>query len=676
MECLAPATGKSGEAPAVDGRHPGSEIDSDPCYSEDWVLGIVDLLLGRCSDCGLGSLASSFCKGREATMVEGDRVRASIFPLPLPSKQDFAQSIEKRDRRRVWFFLVLVALNYLNGGVHSCLASFEPSEVQSGILSYLEERVDTFLEHNFSLERFDWSNFLRTRTVSYANEEVRAAKWTSWSNVKPALPYGSVASLPAVDLAEDGVLDLLLHPLRYLKPNWSQNSVRASRVMVHDHEWGDLARGLVQYNLCAVLPRSALASPGGCPLMNGLFGVEKVSPDGVEVHRLIIMNLIPLNSLSISVAGDVATLPVLHQMSSIQLHPHEDLVVSSEDARCFFYLFRLPTPWLPLLAFGKEVPKDLIPPGIEEDCFLCAKVLPMGYLNSVGVAQHLHRNFLKRVQGPVQQLGAFNEVRKDRAWPLSNPVWRVYLDNLDVLEKVDANMIKVLEGKVSPDVAPLIAAYERAGIPLNAKKSCRQKIQAEVQGADIDGDQGWCRPKSEKLSKYVSAVVSLLRRSRCSQKEIQVVRGGLVYFAVFRRPLMSCLNFIWEFIQSFEKPGPRIRDIPHAVMSELLMFVFLLPLAHIDLRVPTSDLVTASDASTLGGGVCAAEGVTKFGEQVSCGPVRGGNLLTRELCALDSLMALVPFGSHWRLSRPPCVFMYPLIQTPMPIELSNQTFPM
>ena len=164
-ECPAPSTGKSGEAPALDGRHPGSEIDADSCYSEDWVLGIVDLLLGRCSDCGLGSLVSSFCKGREAAMAEGNHVRASIFPLPLPSKQDFAQSIEKRDRRRVWFFLVLVALNYLNGGVHSCLASFEPSEVQSGVLSYLEERVDTFLEHNFSLERFDWSNFLRTRTV-------------------------------------------------------------------------------------------------------------------------------------------------------------------------------------------------------------------------------------------------------------------------------------------------------------------------------------------------------------------------------------------------------------------------------------------------------------------------------------------------------------------------------
>ena len=65
VECPAPATGKSGEAPAVNKSHPGSEIDSDSCYSEDWVLSIVDLLLGRCSDCGLGSLASSFCKGRE-----------------------------------------------------------------------------------------------------------------------------------------------------------------------------------------------------------------------------------------------------------------------------------------------------------------------------------------------------------------------------------------------------------------------------------------------------------------------------------------------------------------------------------------------------------------------------------------------------------------------------------
>ena len=271
----------------------------------------------------------------------------------------------------------------------------------------------------------------------------------------------------------------------------------------------------------------------------------------------------------------------------------------------------------------EESPIQLVPPHVTEECYLCAKVLPMGYLNSVGVAQHL--NFMKRVQGNQGGwgLGPFSEIRKDRNWPLSNPCWRIYLDNLDVLEKVNPALCRVLEGEASPDLAHIIQAYEAASIPLHPKKSVRQSKSAEMQGADIDGVEGIGQPRKEKLGKYVSAVLSLVRRARCSQKEIQVVGGGLVYFAMFRRPLMSCLNFIWGFTQSFEDKGPRVRPIPGAVLSELLMFVCVLPLAHMGFRTTISPVVTATDASLLGGGVCASEQVTNYGVQVADGKFRG-----------------------------------------------------
>ena len=76
----------------------------------------------------------------------------------------------------------------------------------------------------------------------------------------------------------------------------------------------------------------------------------------------------------------------------------------------------------------------------------------------------------------------------------------------------------------------------------------------------------------------MSATVSFLRRRRCTQKELQVVSGGLVYFAMFRKPLMSCLNYVWRFIQSFDEPGPLRREIPAAVVSELATFLSLLPM--------------------------------------------------------------------------------------------------
>ena len=612
-----------GSCPDGGSRQPGVGNQWDQFLSRDLGLFIMEVLLGR-SDCGFSSLVQSFCEGREETMARGEREqKTSIFPLPLPSNTSVRTAMEKRDGLSLWFFLLVCALNYLNGGVHVRMGTFEANAIQQEILDYLKSRVDIYQEHEFEIGRFDWGKFLQTRTISYTNEEVRTAQWTSWSHVQPALPYGAVGSVRAVDYAEDGVLDLLLNPAQYLQGNRDHQPVRSSRVMVTEENWAELAEGLVRYNVCSVIPVSAVAKCGGSLLQNGLFGIEKNEQvNGVEVHRLI-MNLVPFNSVSMHVSGDVATLPLLQQLASLHLQPEEELVVSSEDVRCMFYIFQLPAEWLPFLSFGKKAPPQLVPPHVREDCYLCAKVLPMGYLNSVGIAQHLHRNFMKKVQGEPGRLGPFSEIRKDRSWPLSNPCWRIYLDNLDVLEKTNPALCRILEGETSPDLAHIIQAYETAGIPLHAKKSVQQATTAEMQGAEIDGVQGLGQPRKEKLGKYVSAVLSLIRRARCSQKEIQVVGGGLVYFAMFRRPLMSCLNFIWGFIQSFEDGGPRVRAIPGAVLSELLMFISLLPLAHMDFRVNISPTVTASDASLLGGGVCASDQVTSYGEQVAEGRFRG-----------------------------------------------------
>ena len=594
-----------------------------PCDSLCLSAVVLNGILGSV-DCGLSHLVlHSSGVEEETTAGEKAQRKRDLFPLPLPGKSALQKHVDEKDYARVWLYLVVSGLNYLHAGRHGSVTIGNPSPIQRQILEYLEGRVRVFLKHRFDVERFDWSKFLSTRTLSYGGEEVRTAKWTTWANLEPALPYGAIGKIPAVDLAEGGVLDALRHPEKYLKPGWESTRVRSSRVMVEESQWPELCRGLVRYNLVSIIPHSAVARAGGQLVLNGLFGVEKGELcEGVCVHRLI-MNLIPYNSLCLNVEGDVGTLPLLHQMNALQLHPHEDMIISSEDVRCFFYVFSLPESWLPFLTFNKPVPSDLVPPGVDEPCYLAAKVLPMGFLNSVGIAQHLHRNFLSRVQGSPSRVLGYSEIRKDRSFTLSNPAWRVYLDNLDVLEKVSPSLVPLLEGRVSDDVSPLIAAYQQTGIPLNPKKSVNQQSRAEMQGADIDGVEGTGRPKAEKLGKYVSAALSLLRKGSCSQKEIRIVAGGLVYFSMFRRPLMSCLNYVWQFIQSFEEQRVGRLAMPRAVKSELFMFLCLLPLGHFDFRAPCSDIATASDASMLGGGVCASDGVTQFGASVAALPFRG-----------------------------------------------------
>ena len=588
---------------------------------------LLEQVLGGSTSSSFGYWAIKSCEWLEGLMAEGLSRKVDVFPLPLPKHP--ALVLEQQDCHSddFWMVFLVLSLNYMHGGQRVRMSIGPGTDTQRGILEYLRDRIQLFRKHSFRIEPIDWKHFFQVRGISYSGEEVKVAKWTSWANVEPALPFGHIGSISAVDLADGGVRELLLDPQRFLKPGFEGEAIKSSKVMVRDEDWADLALGLVHYNLCCVLPESALLHANGKPIHNGLFGVEKgEQASGHEIHRLI-MNLIPINSASMSVEGDTGTLPLLSQMNSLELYPDEHLVVSSEDLRCMFYLFALPEQWFPMLSFNRPVPPELVPPHVDEPCYLCSKVLPMGYLNSVGVAQHLHRNLISRAQGGPTRCVGSAEVRKDRPASLANPLWRVYLDNFDLLEKENPEAASIINGSTPPDLEPILEEYFRWGVPLNSKKSVRRATFAEIQGAEIDGCAGTARPKRDKLQKYVSATLSLLRVGKATQKQMQVICGGLVYFAMFRRPLMSCLNYVWKFIHSFDLSSEKVLRIPTGVMSELLVFLGLLPLVHMDFRTSVSSVVTASDASNLGGGICASSGITSLGDSVASAEFRGESLV-------------------------------------------------
>ena len=64
------------------------------------------------------------------------------------------------------------------------------------------------------------------------------------------------------------------------------------------------------------------------------------------------MNLTPVNDLCRPLESDVGTLPSWACMSPLLLGDNEQVVVSSEDIRCFFYIFQVPLPWRRYLGFN------------------------------------------------------------------------------------------------------------------------------------------------------------------------------------------------------------------------------------------------------------------------------------------------------------------------------------
>lgn len=166
--------------------------------------------------------------------------------------------------------------------------------------------------------------------------------------------------------------------------------------------------------------------------------------------------------------------------------------------------------------------------------------------------------------------------------------------------------------------------YVILGVPRHPKKGVASSLRAEVQGAIIDVKEGIAFPKPEKVLKYAQLGMMLLDADQCTQKQVQVVGGGFVYCAMFRRPLLGSLNALWTFISSFEGYPPVVKlDIPAMVKMEIARFIGMLPLAYMDFRCKISKQVTASDASETGGGITVSAGATPWGCVASACPVRG-----------------------------------------------------
>ena len=440
-----------------------------------------------------------------------------------------------------------------------------------------------------------------------------------------SLPEG-VGSLDLADFVSLGTRFYVNNFEEFMVPAEDQYLGKTPKVMVEEAEWPSVCQGLVERGVCCFMEMQDVFHVGGSPLLNRMFSVGKGEwTENLETQRLI-MNLVPINRLCKSLQSDVGTLPALPAMNSFLLEGGETLLLSSEDVRCFFYLFKVPASWCKFLAFAKRVPQHVLPPQLKgKDCVLSSLVLPMGWLNSVSIAQHIHRNV---VRASVLRLnpwqGGEHEIRKDKAFPKGNNLYRVYLDNFDQLEVVDSKVAKLIQGQPSTEVLALRQEYEALGLPRHPKKAVSRQARAEVQGALVMGDVGIAIPKPAKIMQYVFLCLELLRRGETKLKELQVVVGGFVYFCLFRRPLLCALNHVWSFMEKLKGFPPVVRlTLPDSVVEELVRFLALIPLAQLNFRTTVESMVTCSDASQDGGGICCSVGLSGYGERAAVSPVRG-----------------------------------------------------
>ena len=122
---------------------------------------------------------------------------------------------------------------------------------------------------------------------------------------------------------------------------------------------------------------------------------------------------------------------------------------------------------------------------------------PYGILNSVGLAQHMHRKCCQAKPCSQQPLEVEpHELRRDRPAPVGKneePV-RVYLDNWDELKKVDRSLCAEVEGKSSVHQLALRQQYMNVNLPRPPRSRSRELVMQRFKGLSWMGDRAWRLP--------------------------------------------------------------------------------------------------------------------------------------------------------------------------------------
>ena len=616
------------------GTEPAMELEGgvschDFLAKEAGRVGVKEFLRSQLAGRSLGDVSQLLCtlfdEARVKCCFKHNKVKHSGGIFPLPETFAGLESCEI-DLKVDVAWVVLAMSRSLNSfyGVDWREANAVTLAKKASVRSLATYAME-ILKWSEKFAGVRWESLMSTRSVDYNGDEVRVARYFRWENLVGALP-DEVGRINLEDVCELGTLEYVRRFEDFLLPKEAQVYTRPPRVMVDEDSWEQVCSGLVAKGICEFMPVSDVYHIGGKPLLNGLFGVSKDEhKDGWEVYRLI-MNLVPVNKLCRNLGGDISTLPSWAGMTPYLINEGEVALISSEDIRCFFYLFTIPVQWKKYMGFNKRVPNGCLPDELKgRHCVLVSRVLPMGFLNSVSIAQHIHRRVVRNgLFSSSSQVGSHNEIRRDRALPNSSLVFRVYLDNFDLIQRVDSRTATLIQGEVSLDVLRLRQQYASLGLPRHPKKAVQQQHEGEIQGAMVNGVTGRVTPKPEKVLKYYELVLQLVAGGRASLKQMQIACGGLVYCSMFRRPLLGMLNNVWSFMTSLVLEPPVIRKpLPDNVRLELLRFLGALPLAQMNLRLSFSEEVTASDASEFGGGFCVSKKLTPMGVHAAHCSIRG-----------------------------------------------------
>eukprot|EP00435_Cladocopium_sp_Y103_P015762 s1497_g3.t2 len=551
-------------------------------------------------------------------VVDGCIVVVDRGPIKAIPKQQ-AKKLLVEGCMQIWRWLVMTILNgeYLDWAPTVKIEPAQPSLAQLASMEMIGDHVRTFCGdplENWSLPNFD--QLLQTKSIDYSGDEISHALPLRLEELLPGLPAAEVGgSLQALDVVDNVVRGWLENPEKTLKPESAWPAVvPTAKINASRSEWYRLVKVLYERNILATIEEQDIFKVKGEMVLNGAFAVLKsgVAAEGESRITRLIMNMTPSNAYQMLMRGDLQTLSSATNWASIILPQDHCLLWSSDDQRGAFYAWRLPERWRGLMAFKWPIPGHIL--GLKVQwTFVCSAVIPMGWLNAVSLFQHLHRRLSLAAPPVGAGFAESSEWRRDRPTPqgskqLATSCIQYYLDDFDAPEIVKEEDRASLQGTLSEVQLQQRAAYGRQGVDISEKKSQNREPCVVRMGAEIDGVKGWLAAPRSKRMETMGFVLWLLGQKQPKTKGTLMVLGRMVRCFEFQRPLMSVLRDCWPTV------GPHVRmPVKRAVVRSLLRGAAMLPMAVSNLRSQVDGLVSASDASEQGGGLCISQELTNEG---------------------------------------------------------------
>ena len=352
---------------------------------------------------------------------------------------------------QLWRFMIICVLNgeYCDWNIPPKLAPSQPGLGQKAALEFITTHVRRFIQDPITSKNLpNYDSLMQSKTFDYGGDEVSYALPLRLEELLPGLPDASVGgSLQAVNVADTEVRRWLENPELTLKPsNLWPSKVPQARINSTRQEWYRIVECLFQRNILEPIPESEIFCVGNTKVLNGAFAVGKSGSHAAGEKRItrLIMNFVPSNTFQMLMRGDLQTLSASSNWASLVLPPNHTVLWSSEDQRGAFYAWCLPRAWRKYMCFRWPVPGELVGCPELKMAYVCSRVIPMGWINAVGLFQHLHRR-LGLADPPIGAgFPAGAEWRRDRPNPQGSKTkeltWvQYYLDDFDNPEIIESS---------------------------------------------------------------------------------------------------------------------------------------------------------------------------------------------------------------------------------------------